>query len=134
MTRSPIELSTDSAWTAKKNTLTSFQLDLLLKDASGGDTTSFVKNGEWDLIGSYQACDYQTFEILLLKSHIFLEDYENIILTMKSTSFAPHRILKCISGIYCCQFVLSSGLPGLKNIATYEYGSYVDITFTIHIR
>ena len=28
-----------------------FQLDLLLKDASGGDTTSFVKNGEWDLIG-----------------------------------------------------------------------------------
>ena len=26
------------------------------------------------------------------------------------------------------------GLPGVKNIATYEYGSYVDITFTIHIR
>ena len=32
-------------------TCISFQLDLLLKDSNGGDTTSFVKNGEWDLIG-----------------------------------------------------------------------------------
>ena len=71
-----------------------FQLDLLLKDAGGGDTTSFVKNGEWDLIGSpfllynddvmmwslrnggtYQVCVYETFEIQLGKSHIFPEIY-----------------------------------------------------------
>ena len=35
-----------------------FQLDLLLKDANGGDTTSFVKNGEWDLIGFYNDASY----------------------------------------------------------------------------
>ena len=28
-----------------------FQLDLTLKDKNGGDISSFIPNGEWDLIG-----------------------------------------------------------------------------------
>ena len=28
-----------------------FQLDLTLKDKKGGDISSFIPNGEWDLIG-----------------------------------------------------------------------------------
>ena len=27
-------------------------LDLQMEDPSGGDTTSFIRNGEWDLIGN----------------------------------------------------------------------------------
>ena len=30
-----------------------FQLDLALKDENGGDISSFISNGEWDLIGVY---------------------------------------------------------------------------------
>ena len=29
-----------------------FQLDLALKDENGGDISSFISNGEWDLIGN----------------------------------------------------------------------------------
>ncbi len=29
-----------------------FQLDLALKDDKGGDISSFIPNGEWDLIGN----------------------------------------------------------------------------------
>ena len=32
---------------------TFFQLDLALKDEKGGDISSFISNGEWDLIGVY---------------------------------------------------------------------------------
>ena len=31
--------------------ITYFQLDLKLKDEKGGDISSFIPNGEWDLIG-----------------------------------------------------------------------------------
>jgi len=30
-----------------------FQLDLALKDEKGGDISSFITNGEWDLIGKH---------------------------------------------------------------------------------
>ncbi len=30
-----------------------FQLDLQLKQEDGGDISSFIKNGEWDLIGNF---------------------------------------------------------------------------------
>ena len=33
--------------------LHAFQLDLALKDENGGDISSFISNGEWDLIGVY---------------------------------------------------------------------------------
>ena len=29
------------------------QLDLALKDEGGGDISSFITNGEWDLIGNF---------------------------------------------------------------------------------
>ena len=35
-----------------------FQLDLTLKDKKGGDISSFIPNGEWDLIGKYNSLDY----------------------------------------------------------------------------
>ena len=96
---------------------------MLLKDSNGGDTTSFVKNGEWDLIGwksfflgkyIWEAASMKELivKIIVYKSFLSLEFQ-----LFLSTSKFP---------------VL--GLPGVKNIATYEYGSYVDITFTIHIR
>jgi hypothetical protein len=31
----------------------SLQLDLQLQDDAGGDISSFVTNGEWDLLGKY---------------------------------------------------------------------------------
>ena len=43
-----------------------FQLDLLLKDADGGDTTSFVKNGEWDLIGFYNDASYILMTMIII--------------------------------------------------------------------
>ena len=30
-----------------------FQLDLQLQDEAGGDISSFVTNGEWDLLGKF---------------------------------------------------------------------------------
>lgn len=30
-----------------------FQLDLQLQDEGGGDITSFITNGEWDLLGMH---------------------------------------------------------------------------------
>lgn len=30
-----------------------FQLDLQLQDESGGDISSFITNGEWELLGLY---------------------------------------------------------------------------------
>ncbi|XP_051165771.1 neuronal acetylcholine receptor subunit eat-2-like isoform X5 [Leptopilina boulardi] len=33
-----------------------FQLDLQLQDESGGDISSFITNGEWDLLGTYFNC------------------------------------------------------------------------------
>lgn len=30
-----------------------FQLDLQLQDESGGDISSFITNGEWELLGKY---------------------------------------------------------------------------------
>ena len=33
-----------------------FQLDLALKDKNGGDISSFIMNGEWDLIGKILVC------------------------------------------------------------------------------
>lgn len=31
-----------------------FQLDLQLQDETGGDISSFVTNGEWDLLGKFR--------------------------------------------------------------------------------
>lgn len=41
-----------------------FQLDLQLQDEMGGDLSSFVTNGEWELLG-------KIFHRIKLKSHIF---------------------------------------------------------------
>jgi hypothetical protein len=34
--------------------LLTFQLDLQLQDEGGGDISSFITNGEWDLLGEYE--------------------------------------------------------------------------------
>ena len=122
-----------------------FQLDLLLKDANGGDTTSFVKNGEWDLIGFYNDASYNGNECMMAMIIIITIQYKTIgkydaecfvnmwtILQITCTLKTCPEIKRCYELQKTC-FPLS-GLPGVKNIATYEYGSYVDITFTIHIR
>lgn len=31
----------------------SFQLDLQLQDEAGGDISSFITNGEWELLGKF---------------------------------------------------------------------------------
>ena len=35
------------------------QLDLQLQDETGGDISSFVTNGEWDLLGLYSSVHYE---------------------------------------------------------------------------
>lgn len=35
-----------------------FQLDLQLQDETGGDISSFVTNGEWDLLGKFSTIPY----------------------------------------------------------------------------
>ena len=61
-----------------------FQLDLTLKDGKGGDISSFIPNGEWDLIGKINFLLELTFLNLhekhsnfVIKRSIFLIKYQN---------------------------------------------------------
>ena len=38
-----------------------FQLDLALKNEDGGDISSFITNGEWDLIGKHNKYIFCSF-------------------------------------------------------------------------
>lgn len=38
-----------------------FQLDLQLQDDAGGDVSSFITNGEWDLLGKVLQATWSTF-------------------------------------------------------------------------
>lgn len=42
-----------------------FQLDLQLQDEAGGDISSFVTNGEWELLG--KLCYINTFTFRLIQ-------------------------------------------------------------------
>ena len=52
-----------------------FQLDLALKDENGGDISSFITNGEWDLLGNFGCVIYRNkhfcFETYLTNRSIF---------------------------------------------------------------
>ena len=39
------------------------QVDLRLKEEDGGDISSFISNGEWDLIGGYSYMQSTTFTL-----------------------------------------------------------------------
>ena len=39
------------SWTFEVNLSWTFQLELILNKADGGDISTYVPNGEWDLIG-----------------------------------------------------------------------------------
>ena len=39
------------SWTFQLNLSWTFQLELILNKADGGDISTYVPNGEWDLIG-----------------------------------------------------------------------------------
>ena len=39
-------------WTFPEDYFSNFQLDLKLKSDEGGDTSTYILNGEWDLIGT----------------------------------------------------------------------------------
>ena len=84
-----------------------FQLDLLLKDASGGDTTSFVKNGEWDLIGAFfiegfDRCFYNKFDCVKWwkEPGQHLQNIWNSILTSSLFSWDIYEIIN----IYVCTY------------------------------
>lgn len=57
-----------------KNGNIQFQVDLALKDEGGGDISSFISNGEWDLIGKCiyaQHLIYTTFLLFISEANIF---------------------------------------------------------------
>ena len=65
-----------------------FQLDLTLKDGKGGDISSFIPNGEWDLIGKINFL----LELTFLNLH---EKHSNFVI--KKINFS-HQIPKFIDG------------------------------------
>lgn len=46
-----------------------FQLDLQLQDETGGDISSFVTNGEWDLLGKFRRKCVRMWSIWII-SHL----------------------------------------------------------------
>lgn len=78
-----------------------------MKDDEGGDLSSFITNGEWELIGAV--------EIPLYTFHIGIETFSNVLL---------------IDASYI------QGMPGKRNVQYYSccVEPYVDVTYTIQIR
>ncbi|XP_067002120.2 neuronal acetylcholine receptor subunit alpha-7 [Anabrus simplex] len=120
-----------------------FQLDLQLQDDAGGDISSFITNGEWDLLGVpgkrneiyYNCCPEPYIDITFI-----------IIIRRRTLYYFFNLIVPCvlIASMAVLGFTLppdsgeklSLGMPGEKN--TKEYACcpepYVDITFVVHIR
>ena len=59
-----------------------FQLDLTLKDGKGGDISSFIPNGEWDLIGKINFLIDESFlnawPLYFKSNHIFFKEKTKI--------------------------------------------------------
>lgn len=90
------------------------QLDLQLQDETGGDISSFVTNGEWDLLGLF------AFKIFLACETCFFE---------------LKQIMQCFefNKLFSFPFL---GVPGKRNEIYYNCcpEPYVDVTFAIIIR
>ncbi|KAK6624664.1 hypothetical protein RUM44_011523 [Polyplax serrata] len=72
-----------------------FQLDLQLQDEGGGDISSFITNGEWDLIGTISSSDSLT----LTCSHVMLQQNRKCNRGLRwSTSFT-HKFEYSITNI-----------------------------------
>ncbi|XP_023720489.1 neuronal acetylcholine receptor subunit alpha-7 isoform X1 [Cryptotermes secundus] len=120
-----------------------FQLDLQLQDDSGGDISSFITNGEWDLLGVpgkrneiyYNCCPEPYIDITFI-----------IIIRRRTLYYFFNLIVPCvlIASMAVLGFTLppdsgeklSLGMPGKKNVKEYACcpEPYVDITFIVHIR
>ncbi|XP_021913489.1 neuronal acetylcholine receptor subunit alpha-7-like isoform X1 [Zootermopsis nevadensis] len=120
-----------------------FQLDLQLQDDSGGDISSFITNGEWDLLGVpgkrneiyYNCCPEPYIDITFI-----------IIIRRRTLYYFFNLIVPCvlIASMAVLGFTLppdsgeklSLGMPGEKNVKEYACcpEPYVDITFAVHIR
>lgn len=83
------------------------QLDLQLQDEGGGDISSFVTNGEWELIGNHKYKQFLDIFIYLYFTSIFLP-----------------------------LLFFFSGVPGKRNEIYYNCcpEPYIDITFAVVIR
>ncbi|XP_049830724.1 neuronal acetylcholine receptor subunit alpha-7-like isoform X4 [Schistocerca gregaria] len=120
-----------------------FQLDLQLQDDTGGDISSFITNGEWDLLGVpgkrneiyYNCCPEPYIDITFI-----------IIIRRRTLYYFFNLIVPCvlIASMAVLGFTLppdsgeklSLGMPGEKNVKEYACcpEPYVDITFVVHIR
>nr|CAD7399906.1 unnamed protein product [Timema poppensis] len=120
-----------------------FQLDLQLQDDTGGDISSFITNGEWDLLGVpgkrneiyYNCCPEPYIDITFI-----------IIIRRRTLYYFFNLIVPCvlIASMAVLGFTLppdsgeklSLGMPGEKNTKSYACcpEPYVDITFVVHIR
>ena len=86
------------------------QLDLQLQDETGGDISSFVTNGEWDLLG------------LLMKStfKLFLFNIQHARVRAESITKASHFRLP----FFCNEkFFLYRSRPDGKDLIIYQRGS-----------
>jgi hypothetical protein len=56
-----------------------FQLDLAMKEDGGGDLTSFITNGEWQLIGNLKRKSREKVDMLTHLAFIGMPGKKNII-------------------------------------------------------
>ncbi|XP_039276495.1 neuronal acetylcholine receptor subunit alpha-7 isoform X12 [Nilaparvata lugens] len=121
-----------------------FQLDLQLQDEGGGDISSFITNGEWDLLGVpgkrneiyYNCCPEPYIDITFI-----------IIIRRRTLYYFFNLIVPCvlIASMAVLGFTLppdsgeklSLGVPGRRSMRYYSCcpdDPYVDVTFQILIR
>ncbi|XP_073994244.1 neuronal acetylcholine receptor subunit alpha-7-like isoform X2 [Rhodnius prolixus] len=119
-----------------------FQLDLQLQEDSGGDISSFITNGEWDLLGVpgkrneiyYNCCPEPYIDITFV-----------IIIRRRTLYYFFNLIVPCvlIASMAVLGFTLppdsgeklSLGMPAERKLKKYSCCTqpYVDVTFTILI-
>ncbi|KDR22509.1 Neuronal acetylcholine receptor subunit alpha-7, partial [Zootermopsis nevadensis] len=105
-----------------------FQLDLQLQDDSGGDISSFITNGEWDLLGVpgkrneiyYNCCPEPYIDITFI-----------IIIRRRTLYYFFNLIVPCV--LIASMAVLGFTLPPDSG-EKLSLEPYVDITFAVHIR
>ncbi|KAI4487330.1 hypothetical protein M0804_005479 [Polistes exclamans] len=96
-----------------------FQLDLQLQDESGGDISSFITNGEWDLLDDYTTLQWDYFLFpgvtILLSLTVFLNMVAE---TMPATSDAVPLL-----GTYfnCIMFMVASSVVSTILILNYHH-------------
>ncbi|KAK6642479.1 Neuronal acetylcholine receptor subunit alpha-7 [Polyplax serrata] len=120
-----------------------FQLDLQLQDEGGGDISSFITNGEWDLIGVpgkrneiyYNCCPEPYIDITFI-----------IIIRRRTLYYFFNLIVPCvlIASMAVLGFTLppdsgeklSLGMPRVRTVKEYACcpEPYIDITYVVHIR